>query len=194
MKKILIINGHPNAKSYCAALCDAYLRGAIKSGHEVVLLNLHELKFDLNFNGSYTELKTQTVEKDLIFAQEKITRADHLVIVHPVWWGSVPALLKGFFDKTLLPGFAFQYRKGSAFWDKLLSNKTASIIYTADTPPWFYHIFFRAPSVNMLRQRILGFCGIKTISVTGIGPIRKSTQSFRETWLLKIEKLGILAK
>ena len=141
MKKILIINGHPNAKSYCAALCDAYLRGAIKSGHEVVLLNLHELKFDLNFNGSYAELKTQTVEKDLIFAQEKITRADHLVIVHPVWWGSVPALLKGFFDKTLLPGFAFKYRKGSAFWDKLLSNKTKHYIYdryTALVFPYFF--------------------------------------------------------
>lgn len=194
MKNILIINGHPNPNSYCAALCKAYAEGAKKSGHQVVLLNLHELNFDSNFNGSYSSLKTQSLEKDLVFAQEKIRWAEHLVIVHPVWWGSVPALLKGFFDKTLLPGFAFKYRQNSAFWDKLLQHKTAAIIYTADTPPWYYRLVYRAPSVNMLQHRVLGFCGIKTVSVTGIGPIRRSSQKFRETWLAKVEKLGESAK
>ncbi len=194
MKKILVINGHPNKESYCAALTRAYANGAIKSGHETVILNLHELQFSLNFNGSYTAQKMEGLEKDIIFAQEKIAWAQHIVIIHPVWWGSVPALLKGFFDRTLLPGFAFKYKKDSAFWDKLLTGKTSSIIYTSDTPPFFYRLFYRAPSVNMLRDRVLGFCGIKNISVTGIGPIRKSSQTFRENWLLKIEKLGRSAK
>lgn len=194
MKKILVINGHPNKNSYCAALSKAYANGAKQSGFDTVILNLHELQFDLNFNGSYSDQNLESLEKDLILAQEKITWANHIVIIHPVWWGSVPALLKGFFDRTLLPGFAFKYRKDSAFWDKLLIGKTSSIIYTSDTPLFFYRFFYGAPSVNMLRDRVLGFCGVKTISVTGIGPVRKSSQTFRENWLLKIEKLGQSAK
>lgn len=194
MKRILIINGHPNKNSYCNALTKAYAQGAVKAGHEIAILNLHELNFNLNFNGSYSGEQKQELEADLKFAQEKITWANHLVIIHPVWWGSVPALLKGFFDKTLLPGFAFKYKKDSAFWDMLLIGKTASIIYTSDTPPWFYKLFYHAPSVNMLRNRVLGFCGIKTISVVGVGPIRRSSQNFRESWITKIEKLGHMAK
>jgi putative NADPH-quinone reductase len=190
MKKILIINGHPNKESYCAALTKAYTKGAVAAGNEVVVLNLYELKFNINFEGTYNKESIDNLEPDLIFAQEKIKWAQHIVIIHPVWWGSVPALLKGFFDRTLLPGFAFKYKQNSAMWDKLLSGKTASIIYTSDTPPWFYKLFFHAPSVNMVKDRVLGFCGIKTISVTGIGPIRKSTQTFRENWIQKIEKVA----
>lgn len=190
MKKVLIINGHPNKNSYCNALAQAYLNGASKKGHEIVLLNLYDLKFNPNFDGSYNVDEPQSIEPDILFAQEKIKWAQHIVIIHPVWWGSVPALLKGFFDKTLLPGFAFKYKQNSPMWDKLLNGKTASIIYTSDTPPWFYRLFYRAPSINMIRDRVLGFCGIKTISVTGIGPIRKSTQAFREEWIEKIEKMA----
>lgn len=189
MKKILIINGHPNKDSYCKALSEAYARGTEHAGHEVVLLNLNELNFDPNFLGNYSKEQIN-IEKDLLFAQEKIKWAQHLVIVHPVWWGSVPAVLKGFFDKTLLPGFAFKYRPNSALWDKLLAGRTGSIIYTTDTPIWINRFFYRAPAVNMVRDRVMGFCGIKTIKVTGIGPIRKSTKEFRENWLVKVEKLG----
>jgi NAD(P)H dehydrogenase (quinone) len=189
MKKILVINGHPNKESYCNALSLTYTKSATAAGHEVTLLNLYDLRFNLNFIGSYSDQKA-TRETDITFAQEKIKWAQHIVIVHPVWWGSVPAVLKGFFDKTLLPGFAFKYKANSPMWDKLLSGKTGSIIYTADTPIWFNRLFYRAPTVNMVRDRVLGFCGVKTINVTGIGPIRNSTQEFREKWLDKVEKLG----
>ena len=190
MKKILIINGHPNVNSYCHSLVKAYATGATKAGHQVVILNLIELKFDLNFNGSYTNLIGQSLEADLVFAQEKIKWAEHLVIVHPVWWGSVPALLKGFLDRVLLPGFAFKYRKDSPLWDKLLKGKTANIIYTSDTPNFIYKWFYRAPALTMLGDRTLGFCGIKTVKINAIAPIRKSNKSFRENWLTKIEIQG----
>jgi NAD(P)H dehydrogenase (quinone) len=190
MKKVLIINGHPNSESYCTSLTKAYTNGSVAAGNEVVVLNLFDLKFNINFEGTYSKESNNNLEADLVFAQEKIKWAQHIVVIHPVWWGSVPAILKGFFDRTLLPGFAFKYKKDSAFWDMLLIGKTASIIYTSDTPPWFYKLFYRVPSINMVRDRVLGFCGIKTISVTGIGPIRNSTQTFREDWIIKIEKLA----
>ncbi|MCC6369564.1 MAG: NAD(P)H-dependent oxidoreductase [Bacteroidia bacterium] len=188
MKKILVINGHPNKQSFCDALSKAYTKGALKAGNAVVLINLYDLQFNPNFEGTYTKENTG-VEADIIDARKKISEAQHLVIIHPVWWGSVPALLKGFFDKTLVPGFAFKYKKNSPMWDKLLKGKTAEIIYTTDTPVWFYRLFYRAPSVNMVRDRVLGFCGVKTKQVIGIGPIRNSTLEFREKWLKKIENL-----
>ncbi len=107
MKKILIINGHPKKDSFCNSLCEAYKASAKKEGNDVVLLNLYELEFNLNLQMGYS--KQSINEPDIQFAQEKIKWAEHIVIVHPVWWGSVPALLKGFFDTTLLPGFAFKY-------------------------------------------------------------------------------------
>lgn len=185
---ILIINGHPNPDSYCSALCKAYARGANKAGHNVSVLHLHELTFNLNLTGGYS--KDTKLEADVIFSQEKISWANHIVVVHPVWWGSVPALLKGFFDRVLLPGFAFKYRKEGQLWDKLLSGKTASIIYTADTPVFIYRYLFLSPSVNMVKNRVLGFCGIKTKKVVCVAPIRKSTQEFRERWITRIEGLG----
>lgn len=188
MKKILIINGHPTKNSYCDSLSKSYSSAASSAGNEVVLLNLYELDFKINFINGYS--KKEEPEKDIILAQEKIKWANHIVIIHPVWWGSVPALLKGFFDTVLLPGFAFKYRKEGILWDKLLSGKTGHLIYTSDTPIWIYNLFFGAPSVNQVKKRTLQFCGIKHVKVTGVGPIRKSTQEFREKWIKKIEDLG----
>jgi NAD(P)H dehydrogenase (quinone) len=192
MKKILIINGHPNKDSFCHSLAEAYKQGATSKGNHAVVLNLFELEFNPSLINGYS--KSMNLEADLILAQEKIRWAEHIVIVHPVWWGSVPAILKGFFDRVLLPGFAFKYRQNSSLWDKLLIGKTARIIYTSDTPIWIYRYFFKAPSVTQLRDRILGFCGIKSLGVNGIGPIRKSKQEFREKWVEKIKQLGEKAK
>lgn len=190
MKKILIINGHPNPNSYCKAMCLFYADGAREAGHSVEMLNLHELRFDPVFYGTYNSDISMSLEKDLQEAQKKIKAADHLVVVHPVWWGSVPALLKGFFDRTLLPGFAFKYRKDNPFWDKLLGGKTASILYTSDTPNWVYRYIYGRPSVKMLRDRVLGFCGIKTRLVYGIGPMRNAKPAYLEAKLNEIKMLG----
>lgn len=188
MKKIVIINGHPKKDSFCNSLCAAYQASAKKAGNDAVLLNLYELDFNLNLQMGYSMANSS--EPDIQFAQEKIKWAQHIVIVHPVWWGSVPALLKGFFDTTLLPGFAFKYRDKGILWDKLLAGRTARIIYTADTPIWIYRYFFNSPSVNQVKKRTLEFCGIGPVKVTAIGPIRKSKMEFRTKWIEKVEALG----
>lgn len=190
MKNILIIVGHPNTKSLCSSIAQQYFEGANKVGHHVELLELGNMNFNSNFMGSYsTEVKMQ-LEPDLIYAQQKIKWAHHIVIVHPIWWGSFPAVLKGFFDKVLTPGFAFKYKDNSDWWDKLLLGKTGEIIYTADTPIWANRFIFLAPSVSILRKRVLGFCGVKTKRVTGFGPVRGSTLNQRLAWLDQAKKLG----
>lgn len=188
MKKVLIINGHPSAESYCHAIAEAYQKGSVSKGNEVELLHLEALNFSLNLSHGYT--KRTELETDLIIAQQKIRWANHIVIIHPVWWGSVPALLKGFFDRVLLPGFAFKYKENSVLWDKLLAGKTGHVIYTTDTPIWLYKYFFMAPSVNQVKKRVLQFCGVTPVKVTGIAPIRNSTPEFRKKWLVKIEQIA----
>ena len=186
MKKVLIINGHPNEHSFCYSIAEAHGKGSISIGNEVEILHLKDLQFDLNLRNGFS--KDSELEHDLKMSQQKISWANHIVIIHPVWWGSIPALLKGFFDRVLLPGFAFKYKENSPMWDKLLTGKTGHIIYTCDTPIWFYKHIFNAPSVNQVKKRTLQFCGINPVKVTAIAPIRKSTQKFREDWLSKIEE------
>ncbi len=188
MKNILIINGHPNKASFCNALAESYFKGAQTSANTVELLNVRDMQFDLSLKDGYSRISE--LAPDVKMAQEKIKWANHIVIIHPVWWGSVPALLKGFFDAVLLPGFAFKYRQDSPMWDKLLKGKTGHIIYTSDTPIWLYKYFFSAPSVNQVKNRTLQFCGITPVKVTAIAPIRKSTDHFRKQWLDKVERMA----
>jgi NAD(P)H dehydrogenase (quinone) len=187
-KKILIIDGHPNEKSFCNALADAYYKGSISGGHEVELLHLRDLEFSLDLSKWYS-LKTG-LEPDLIKAQQLITWANHIVVIHPVWWGSVPALLKGFFDRALTSGFAFKPRENSHSWDKLLSGRTGHLIYTGDTPTWVYKLFYNRPSVHQVKKIVLEYCGITPVKVTAIAPVRASTEKFRKQWLDKIEEIA----
>lgn len=188
MKKILIINGHPDQESYNFALAEAYKEGALASGAEVKQINIRELDFNPNLQFGY--LKRTELELDLLQSQEQIKWADHLVWVYPVWWGSIPALMKGFLDRILLPGFAYQKRENSLWWDKLLVGKTARIICTLDQPDWYYRLFNGSASHTAMKKLTLNFIGVKKVRITSIGPIRLSKESFRKNWLKKVEKLG----
>lgn len=187
-KKIVIINGHPDRESFNFALAEAYKKGAISAGADIREINVRDLKFNPNLKFGYRQ-RTE-LEPDLLAAQNTIKWAHHLVWVYPVWWGSLPAILKGFIDRVFLPGFAFQKRTDSVWWDKLLKNKTARIISTLDQPAWYYRLVYRQPSVNAMKKLTLEFSGIKPVKVTTIGPLRLSKKSYRENWLRRIEKIG----
>lgn len=188
MKKILIINGHPDKESYNFALSNAYIKGALTSNAEVKTINIRELNFNPNLEFGYR--KRTELEPDLIDAQKKLKWANHIVWIYPVWWGSVPAMMKGFLDRVLLPGFAFQKRQNSLWWDKLFTAKTSRIICTMDQPSWYYKWFYGSPSHNAIKKSTLHFIGVKSVKITAIGPVRLSEDKFRMKWLNKVEKLG----
>jgi NAD(P)H dehydrogenase (quinone) len=165
MKKIALINGHPNNESFNFALAEAYKKGAENSGAEIKEIIIRDLDFNPNLQFGYQ--KRMELESDLIKAWEIIQWADHLVWIHPVWWGGLPAVTKGFIDRLFLPGLAFKYRENSVWWDKLLTGKTAHIITTLDQPSWYYRIFYGRPSINQLKKSTLEFCGIKPVKVFG---------------------------
>ncbi|MBO9583669.1 MAG: NAD(P)H-dependent oxidoreductase [Flavobacterium sp.] len=189
MKKILIINGHPNAESFNFEIAEAYKNGAIFSGAEVEMITITNLKFNPNLQFGYQ--KRTELEPDLLESWEKIKRADHLVWIHPVWWGGLPAITKGFLDRLFLPGMAFRYRDNSVWWDKLLKGKTAHIITTLDQPGWYYRLMFGRPSVNQLKKSTLEFCGVKPVKVSYVGIIKTSNEEQRKKWLEKIYNFGL---
>lgn len=186
--RTLVILGHPTNDSFCGALANAYVEGAKAAGNEVQVISLGKLSFDPVLHKGYATI--QELEPDLVTAQTAITWAQHIVFVYPIWWGAMPALLKGFFDRVFLPGFAFKYRDGSVFWDRLLSGRSAHLIVTMDTPPWYFRWVYRMPGHNQMKRTILEFSGIKPVTVSSFGPIKGSSQQRREKWLSQAKAHG----
>ena len=187
--RTLIILGHPDKKSLCSAIADSYEKGASEKGGEVERINLHELNFNINLKQGYKVL--QTLEPDLVEAQRLLKWANHIVIVFPVWWGSVPALLKGFLDRTLLPGFAFKLRENSNGWDRLLSGKSARLFVTSDAPSWWLYLNYFHPAVNMMKKVVLEFCGVTPVTVVSFDSLRDASEKKIESILYKSFRAGL---
>ncbi|CAI8898615.1 NADPH:quinone reductase [Brevibacillus brevis] len=185
---ILVIIGHPDPESYCSALAHAYMEGAKGKAAQIRTIDLSQISFDPNLKYGYR--KRTELEDDLKEAQDLIRWADHLVIVYPTWWGTMPAILKGFFDRVLLSGFAYKYREGSSLWDKLLTGKTAHLIVTMDFPSWYNRLIYWQAGHLVMKRNILKFCGIKPVKVTEISGVNASSDEKRKKWLEKVKQLG----
>lgn len=187
-KRILVILGHPSDESFCGSLAESYIDGARASGNEIQFISLSRLVFDPILHGGYTS--KQLLEPDLESAQTAILWAQHLVFVYPTWWGTMPALLKGFIDRVFLPGFAFKYRESSHLWDRLLSGRSAHLIVTMDSPPWYFRWVTRMPGHNQMKRAILGFCGIAPVEISTFGPVKGTTPQKRQGWIAQVRKRG----
>lgn len=185
--RILIINAHPGNDSFCSEVSKRYLRGAQQSKAIVDLINLTDFTIDWSYSNGY---KNNTDEAEIKKIQNLIRNASHLVIVFPNWWGTYPAILKGFIDRVFIPDFAYKYQKNSQFPIPLLKGKSARLIMSMDTPIWYYSLFYKSPGLNSLKKSILNFCGIKPVKTTIFTSVKKSTEEKRNSWLKKIEELG----
>jgi putative NADPH-quinone reductase len=190
-KNILLILGHPATDSFCAQLAESYLKGATEAGCAVRALRLAELSFDPILHEGYRQV--QPLEADLQRAQQDILWASHVVFVYPTWWGAMPALLKGFIDRIFLPGFAFRYHDKGSGWDRLLAGRSAELLVTMDSPPWYYRWVFRMPGHQQMKRTILGFCGFRPVRVHSFGAVIHSTPEKRARWLREAHTLGLRA-
>lgn len=187
-KHILVIDANPKQASFCAALASAYSQG-YACDSEVRSLSLSTMAFDSDLSNGYDSV--QALGPALVDFQAQLQWAEHIVLFIPVWWGGLPAKFKGLIDRTFLPGFAFQYQPNKAIPNKLLKGRTAEVILTLDTPAWYYRFVQGAPVTKQLKYTILGFCGIKVVSMTYIGPIISSTTEQRAKWLKQIAKMAM---
>lgn len=184
--RVFIIIGHPDTQSFCRKLGESYAEGAREAGHEVRMANLSDLSFDPILHKGYREL--QELEPDLKKIQEDVLWCEHLVIIYPSWWSTMPAILKGMFDRVWLPGFAFRFHPSGLWWDGLLKGRTARVFVTSDASPIFTRIIF-GDTTNEIRKGILWFSGIKP-KVKKIGPLKHADDKKKEKWLAKFRKWG----
>lgn len=187
-KNILLIHAHPVDNAFVDQLVEAYSLAAIENGHALRTIELKKLYFDLNFSKGYKG--QQQLEPDLVQAQQDIAWANHLVVVFPNWWGTYPALLKGFIDRVFLPEFAFRYNSGGRFPEKLLQGRTARLIMTMDNPKWYYFLVLGAPGYKSLRKAVFHFCGIKPVRTFTISALRFASEKQKQAWLNKAKALG----
>lgn len=188
-KKILIIDGHPDpAEHLCHALAEAYAEGARDGGHEVRELRIASLEFPmLTSMKDYYEGEPAPMIRA---AQEDIAWADHIVIIFPLWMGGLPALLKGFLEQVLRPGFAYENKEGG--WPvKKLKDKSARVVVTMGMPAFAYRWFFFAHSLKNLKRNILKFCGISPVRDTLFGMVEAASDEKRKGWLEKMKKMGM---
>lgn len=185
---VLIILGHPRTDSLCGALADAYGKGAHEAGTEVRRLDLATLDFDPDVHTASPN--QQAFEADIRKARALILWAEHLVFVYPTWWGTLPALLKGFLDRVLTPDFAFITCEGGAGYQGLLGSRSAQLITTMDTPPLIHRLLYRQPGRNAMARATLGFCGIRPVRSLVCGSVKDSTLQQRQQWLEQASRQG----
>ncbi|MCR8300130.1 NAD(P)H-dependent oxidoreductase, partial [Pseudomonas aeruginosa] len=188
-KRILLIVGSPKRKSFCHLLAECYAQGARSKDHVVRELKLGELAFDPILHEGYEQ--SQVLEPDLLEAQRQIHWAEHLVFVYPVWWGGLPALLQGFFDRVLQPGFAFRYRgTQDKDWEQLLGGRSADLLVCHDQPLSRLRFLKGPPAHRQMVRSVLGACGIATRRLEEFAPMRSSSEEQRQGWLRRAEQLG----
>ena len=190
-KRIFILLGHPEVDSLNGTLANEYERGANENGHEVRRMNIEEMDFDPMLHHGYRV--KQELEPDLIAFQENIKWADHFVILYPSWWSTMPAMLKGLFDRAWLPGFAYNFIEGGYMWKRLMKGKSASMIITSDTAPIIQRLVF-GDTTNELRKGILWFAGFGPIYVHKYGYLKHFGMWRRERMKRSVYNLGRKAK
>ena len=189
-KRMAIIQGHPDgqARHFCHALADEYAKGCEDGGHTVRRIDVAML--DVPLLRTKEDFEKGQPPDSITTALEAIRWADHLVILYPLWLGSMPALLKAFFEQVFRPGVAFEYQTAGASAQQLLAGKSARVVVTMGMPAWVYRWWYRAHSLKSLQRNILRFCDIRPTRATLIGNIEKMNEQQRAGWLDEMRGLG----
>ena len=187
-KRILILLGHPDPRPerLSRAIAEAYHAGATEAGHDVAVIDVARLDF--------SSLKTRDeweapIPDPLRVPQEAVAWAEHIVIVFPLWLGTMLALLKAFFEQVLRPGFAFD-EKGPGRSEKKLVGRTARIVVTMGMPSFLYKWYFRAHGIKTFERNVLDFVGIGPIHETLLGMVESRDAATHARWLVRLTDLG----
>lgn len=187
-RRILVINGHPDPspERLCAALAAAYARGARAAGREVETLDIGSLEFPLV--RSLHDYQTSPLPPDIAAAQDAIGGADHLVIVFPIWFGGLPAMLKGFFEQLMRRGFALSSPRHAML--SLLSGKSARLVVTMGLPAPIFHLVLGGHGLRALERGLFWVTDVRPRRRTILGSATNPPKARVDGWLRRLEALG----
>jgi putative NADPH-quinone reductase len=185
---IKIIYAHPYEGSYNRAILENTLAGLKEAGHTVDLLDLCKEDFNPVMRVEDLEaISRQTVaDPKVLEYQGRIEKANHLVIIFPVWFECMPAILKGYFDKVFSNGWAYKSVEGKRQPVGQLTHLNATVISTMGMPKFVYNLFFNNALKGVLVKGVLKYSGVQKVKWFKLGGVQTVSNEKRTKWLHEI--------
>lgn len=183
--KVLIILGHPNKKSFNHSIAEICREQIEANGHIVFFHDLYAEKFDPI---QYIDNENSDIKDDIKSHCSHLKSCDAIIVIHPNWWGQPPAIIKGWIDRVLLPGVAYDFElndKGDYIPVGLLKAKVGLVLNTSNTPTIFENDVLDA----IWKNKVLNICGVNEVKRINFGMVKKSDDSQRTKWLLEVKQL-----
>ncbi|AOP13912.1 MULTISPECIES: NAD(P)H-dependent oxidoreductase [Bacillus] len=180
-----VIYAHPNPNSFNGAILNQVIKALEDGKHFYDVIDLYRDRFDpvLLFD---EKKRRSDMKRDPETAEYRriVKNADHLIFIYPLWWGGMPAIMKGFIDRVFAAGEAYTYQgklpKG------LLKARTASVYYTADAPSWYLRFWRRDADWVTVKDVMLKFCGVRRVKRLLFAGVKDSSEEKRTQWLDRV--------
>ena len=188
---ISLILAHPASHSFNHAVAQAAVAELKQNGHQVSFHDLYAEEFDPILHTGEIPQEAPVAQEIEIHCQE-ISNADGIIIVHPNWWGQPPAILKGWVDRVIRPGIAYQFAdgdQGEGVPIGLLKAKAACVFNTSNTTPEREARVFGDPLETLWKNCVFGLCGVKTFYRETFSVVVTSTIEQRQEWLAKVREV-----
>lgn len=196
--RVVIVFNHPYSGSFCHAILNAVTKGLQQAQHDVVLIHLDNDGFNPIMTAA--DLKAfrdkSPVDSKVIEYKETLEKAEHLIFIFPIWWELMPALMKGFIDKVIFPGVAYDYTNESntrmkPLWTKV---KGVTLITTMNTPKILYFTLFGNAIKRAFMFGTFWKLGYKNRKWISLNMVKMVSQEKRTKWLVNLEnKFAALA-
>jgi putative NADPH-quinone reductase len=188
--KALIIYAHPWDGSYNHALLKAVERGLEQGGIQFETLDLNKVGFNPVLSQQDLAMYSKGGASDSRVGeyQAKIRQVDYLFVIFPVWWGAMPAILKGFFDKVLLKGWAYESSSMGMLKPLIHNIRQAVVISTMNAPSIYYNVFMGQQIKHGLINGMLKTCGLNRVKWFELARVAHVSQARREKWLAQVER------
>lgn len=187
---IIVVLGHPTKGSFNHAIADTVAFKLRENGHEVTYHDLYTEKFDPLLLGEEIP-KNAELDPNIEKHCKEIREADGIIIIHPNWWGQPPAILKGYIDRIIRAGVAYEFLEGDngeGIPNGLLKAETAIVFNTSNTPEKRELEVFGDPLETIWKNCIFDLCGVKNFYRKMYGVIVTSSTNERQLWLEDVEK------
>jgi len=184
---VLVILGHQHPGSFCHAIAETAVETLKAAGHEVTYHDLYAEQFDPILR--HEQIPKDAPQDPVIQRHcDEVRAADGYVVVHPNWWAQPPAILKGWIDRVLRQGVAYEFGPGGKVIEHL-AGKRALVFTTSNTPRDVELAVFGDPLENLWKTCIFGFCGVKDFRRRNFESIIFSTPDERRQWLAEVRQL-----